>query len=67
MKGKRKRERAYTGSEEKEKKEREWEAKMPGLYKKEPFGEGQSSPRAGNFSVGGRACQVGTERCWENL
>ena len=41
--------------------------KMSGLYREEPLGEGQPSPWAGKFRVGGRVCQVGTEGCWENL
>lgn len=40
---------------------------MSGLYSKEPLGEGQLSPWAGKFRVGGRMCQVGTEGCWEIL
>ena len=40
---------------------------MSGLYREEPLGEGQPSPWAGKFRVGGRVCQVGTEGCWENL
>ena len=40
---------------------------MFGLYREEPLGEGQPSPWAGKFRVGGRVCQVGTEGCWENL
>ena len=43
------------------------ETKMSGLYREEPLGEGQPSPWAGKFRVGGRVCQVGTEGCWENL
>jgi hypothetical protein len=31
------------------------------------WGEGQPSPWAGKFRVGGRICQVGSEGCWENL
>ena len=41
--------------------------KMSGLYREEALVEGQPSPWAGKFRVGGRVCQVGTERCWENL
>jgi hypothetical protein len=40
---------------------------MSGIYKEEPLGEGQPSPWARKFRVGGRVCQVGAERCWENL
>jgi hypothetical protein len=43
------------------------ETKMSGLYREEPLGEGQASPWAGKFRVGGRVCQVRTEGCWENL
>jgi hypothetical protein len=37
------------------------------LSREEPLGEGQLSPWAGKFRVGGRICQVETEGCWENL
>lgn len=37
------------------------------LYTEEPLGEGQPSPWARKFRVGGRVRQVGTEGCWENL
>uniref|UniRef100_A0A0V1KHR0 Uncharacterized protein n=1 Tax=Trichinella nativa TaxID=6335 RepID=A0A0V1KHR0_9BILA len=30
---------------------------MSGLYREEPLGEGQPSPWAGKFRVGGRVCQ----------
>ena len=40
---------------------------MSELYSKEPLEEGQPSPWAREFRVGGRVCQVGTEGCWENL
>jgi hypothetical protein len=38
-----------------------------GLYMEESLGEGQPSPWARKFRVGGRRCQVGTEECWDNL
>ena len=34
------------------------------LYREEPLGAGQPSPRAGKFRVRGRICQVGTGGCW---
>ena len=37
------------------------------LYREEPLGEGQPSPWAGKFRVGGGICRVGTEECWESL
>lgn len=43
------------------------ETKMSGFYREKPLGEGQPSPWAGKFRVGGRICQVGSEGCWENL
>ena len=43
----------YTGREDREG-ERE-ETKISGLYREEPLGEGQSSPRAGKFRVEGNA------------
>ena len=46
---------------------RKGEDKMSGLYREEPLGEGQPRSWAGEFRVGGRVCQVGTEGCWENL
>jgi hypothetical protein len=33
---------------------------MSGLFREEPL-------MGGEFRVGGRICQVGTEGCWENL
>ena len=40
---------------------------MSVLYKEGLLEEGQFNPWAGEFRVGGRICQVGTEGCWENL
>lgn len=45
----------------------EGETKMSGFYREKPLGEGQPSPWAGKFRVGGRVCHVGTEGCWEIL
>jgi hypothetical protein len=65
-KGERKRETVWAQREEKEG-EREGETKMSGLYREELLGEGQPSTWTRKFKVGGRACQVGTEGCWEKL
>lgn len=43
------------------------ETKICGLYREEPLREGQPSSWDGKLRVGSRVCQVGTERCWENL
>ena len=43
------------------------EIKISALCREESLGEGQPSPWAGKFKVGGRVCQSGTEGCWENL
>jgi hypothetical protein len=57
-----------TEKEEREKKrERPWDTKMSGLYREEAVGEGQPSLWAGEFRVGGRVWQVGTEGFWEIL
>ena len=39
----------------------------PKLYREEPLGEGQPSPWADKFRVGGPVCQAENEGCWENL
>jgi hypothetical protein len=49
------------------KEEREEETKTFSLHREEPLGEGQPSPWAGQFRVGGRVCQIAPEGCWENL
>jgi hypothetical protein len=64
--GGRERERGRGVLTEREKK-RARENKMFGLYREEPLGEGQPNPWASKFKEGGRACQVGTVGCWENL
>lgn len=43
-----------------ERREKEGEARISGLYRKELLGEGKSSPSAGKL-------RVGIERCGENL
>jgi len=43
------------------------EMKMSRLCREEPLREGQPSPWAGKFSVGGRVHRAKTEGCWEHL
>ena len=37
------------------------EHKMSEFYREEPLEEGQPGPWSGNFKVGGKVCQVGSE------
>ena len=60
----RKRERGTCAEKEEERKSKKTKCLD---YKEDFLGEGQPSPWAGKFKVGGKLCQVVTEGCWENL
>ena len=54
-------------TQRKKRRRRDTHTRISELYREDPLGEGQPSPWAGKFRVGGRVCQVGTEEFWKTL